>query len=294
MSHANAFHKTQARTARGGLPLGMAIAIVAAALTTGLLLSLLFGDLGWPYLLCYIVSVLAVTCTVAPRGLYLTVATSPLLFTVFTLLCGWLVTQGRANEGASAFSTTALVTGAFPFLEHFIPFFLTTLASIAIMAFRLWRLRSNARTESEKAQVARRAEAAADKRNRDTSARARERSSRLTVAELIARNEEQKRRAQAANIPLGRTFGQGSEQPAPRGGRVRERDREQRRQEQANQQAYRPNPNRRAGGPGSSLPRYGEATSRPAERSRQYPPKSKAQARRVRPIPSRDDNLYED
>lgn len=273
----------------------MAIAIVAAALTTGLLLSLLFGDLGWPYLLCYIVSVLAVTCTVAPRGLYLTVATSPLLFTVFTLLCGWLVTQARASEGASAFSTTALVTGAFPFLEHFIPFFLTTLASIAIMAFRLWRLRSNARTENEKAQVARRAEAAADKRNRDTSARARERSSRLTVAELIARNEEQKRRAQAGNIPLGRTSGQGSEQPA-RGARVRERDREQRRQEQANQQAYRPDPNRRAGGPGSSLPRYGEAAGRPAETSRQYPPKSPAQsqARRVRPNPSRDDNLYED
>ena len=236
----------------------MAIAIVAAALTTGLLLSLLFGGLGWPYLLCYIVSVLSVTCTVAPRGLYLTVATSPLLFTIFTLLCGWLVTQGRAGEGASAFSTTALVTGAFPFLEHFIPFFLTTLASIAIMALRLWRLRSN--------------------------------------AELIARNEEQKRRAQAGNIPLGRTSGQGSEQPAPRGGRVRERDREQRRQEQANQQAYRPDPNRRAGGPGSSLPRYGEATGRPAQTSRQYPPTSQtqSQARRVRQNPSRDDNLYDD
>lgn len=266
----------------------MAIAIVAAALTTGLLLSLLFRELGWPYLVCYIISVLAVTCTVVPRGLYLTVATSPLLYAVFTLLSGWLVTQARASGEASSssFSTTALVTGAFPLLEHFVPFFLTTLVSIAIAGLRLWRLHSTARVENHKAQIARRAEAAADKRNRDTNARARERTNRLTVAELIARNEEQKRRAQAGNILLSRPTGQ-SPEPASRGGRFQEHNRELRHQEQqAAQQAYRPDPNRRAGGPGSSsLPRYGEAYSRQPQ-----PPR---QPRRPQPNTSREDNLYD-
>lgn len=210
------------------------IAVIVAALITGLLVSLLMTNLGWPYLACFAVSVLAVTATVDLRGVFLTVVSTPPLFAVFTVVTSWAVNHASASENAPAFSRTAIVTAVYPFTQHFPTLFIVTAVAALIAWVRLWRTRREAKAATEQAIVTRRATAEADRRNRAAAARARERTGRLSVAELVARNQKDAIKNKAASAAVSPTFA--TEEGNRRGG-LSPKDREVRRREQAAQRA---------------------------------------------------------
>ncbi|AGF72019.1 DUF6542 domain-containing protein [Corynebacterium halotolerans] len=171
-----------------GLPTWSGIAIVLAALVTGLLISLSVQQIGLPFLVCFILSGLFVALLTEPRGLFLTVASMPVLFAAMTVLTAWSVARSTAPEGSAAFSTTSIVTGVYPLLEFFPVLFSVSAGAGAIAILRLWLLRRSGRARDLAAQRTRRRDAENEQRNRATVSRARRRTNQVTVEELLERN----------------------------------------------------------------------------------------------------------
>lgn len=176
-----------------GLPTWSGIAIVLAALITGLLLSINAQAIGWPFLLCFAVAGIVVALATEARGLFLTIASMPLLFGTMTVLTSWMVGRSLASDGTPAFSTTSIVTAIYPLAQFFPVLGGVTLVAAIIAAVRIWLLRRNGRAREESAIEVRRRTAEADRRNRDTVTRARSRANQVTVEELLARNRERDR-----------------------------------------------------------------------------------------------------
>lgn len=171
-----------------GLPTWSGIAIVLAALVTGLLLSVNAQTIGTPYLICFAVGAILVALFNEARGLFLVVASLPLLFGVMTVGSSWAVTRSLAAEGTNAFSTTTILTSLFPLVQYFPVLFAVTAAAIFIAVGRIGLLRRSDRVRKNAALANRRRTAEADRVNRDTATRARRRTNQVTVDELIARN----------------------------------------------------------------------------------------------------------
>ncbi len=75
-----------------------------------MLVSLMLGVIGLPYQLIFIIATLGVTLLVEARGLFLTVASIPILFGIFTPLTSWSVSQqGVAANVSPGVSVTMLV-----------------------------------------------------------------------------------------------------------------------------------------------------------------------------------------
>lgn len=176
-----------------GLPTWSGIAIVLAALITGLLLSINAQAIGWPFLLCFAVAGIVVALATEARGLFLTIAAMPLLFGTMTVLTSWMVGRSLASDGTPAFSTTSIVTAIYPLAQFFPVLGGVTLIAAIIAAVRIWLLRRNGRAREESAIEVRRRTAEADRRNRDTVSRARSRANQVTVEELLARNRDRDR-----------------------------------------------------------------------------------------------------
>ena len=176
-----------------GLPTWSGIAIVLAALITGLLLSINAQAIGWPFLLCFAVAGIVVALATEARGLFLTIASMPLLFGTMTVLTSWMVGRSLASDGTPAFSTTSIVTAIYPLAQFFPVLGGVTLIAAIIAAVRIWLLRRDGRAREESAIEVRRRTAEADRRNRDTVTRARSRANQVTVEELLARNRERDR-----------------------------------------------------------------------------------------------------
>lgn len=176
-----------------GLPTWSGIAIVLAALITGLLLSINAQAIGWPFLLCFAVAGIVVALATEARGLFLTIAAMPLLFGTMTVLTSWMVGRSLASDGTPAFSTTSIVTAIYPLAQFFPVLGGVTLIAAIIAAVRIWLLRRNGRAREETAIEVRRRTAEADRRNRDTVSRARSRANQVTVEELLARNRDRDR-----------------------------------------------------------------------------------------------------
>lgn len=172
-----------------GIPAWSAIAIVLAALVTGLLLSLGAQEVTTPFLICYAVATLAVTLFVEARGLFLTVASIPPLFAVMTVISSWLVGRSLANAGTDPFSTTSVIAAIYPITQFFPWLAVVTVLSIVIAVVRIWLLRRADAQRQEQAVKSRRHHTEADRRNRTTAVRARRQSTQVTVEELIARNK---------------------------------------------------------------------------------------------------------
>lgn len=176
-----------------GLPTWSGIAIVLAALITGLLLSINAQAIGWPFLLCFAVAGIVVALATEARGLFLTIAAMPLLFGTMTVLTSWMVGRSLASDGTPAFSTTSIVTAIYPLAQFFPVLGGVTLVAAVIAAVRIWLLRRSGRVREETAIEVRRRTAEADRRNRDTVSRARSRANQVTVEELLARNRDRDR-----------------------------------------------------------------------------------------------------
>ncbi|WP_460490503.1 DUF6542 domain-containing protein, partial [Corynebacterium nasicanis] len=150
-------HRSRSRSQvrSGGLPTWSGIAIVVAALITGLLLSLNAQSVGLPYLLCFGIAALVVALFTEIRGLFLTVASIPLLFGIMTVLTAWTVARSQAPAGTPAFSTTSIVTAVFP-LTQFFPFLLATSAAATALALVRVGLSLRSGRAVEKAEIAHR------------------------------------------------------------------------------------------------------------------------------------------
>ncbi|GAB2505569.1 hypothetical protein CATRI_04265 [Corynebacterium atrinae] len=177
-----------------GLPTWSGIAIVLAALITGLLLSLNAQAMGWPYLACFAVAGLVVAAFTEVRGLFLTVASLPLLFGIMTIVTAWVVGRSLAPDGTAAFSTTTIVTAIYPLTQFFPVLFGTTLAATVIAVARIWWSKRNEKVNDTRAIDRRRRTAEADRRNRATASRARTQTNKVTVEELVARNRQRSQR----------------------------------------------------------------------------------------------------
>lgn len=196
MSHVNTqSHPVSSRAEKGfgALPVWTSIAVIVAALATGLIISTITTSVGWPFLICFILGAVAASALVNVRGLFLTVGSIPLLFGIAIFFTSWLVSRASASEGSPAFSTTILVTSAYPLLEVFPYLAFTLLACIAIAIFRVYRAKQTVTSINSKEQVSRRAMAESDRRNRETTSRARQTTERLSVAELVERNKKSSR-----------------------------------------------------------------------------------------------------
>lgn len=148
--------------------------IIAAALLTGILFSLVSGAIGAIYLWCFALGVIAVCLLVNPRGLFITVASIPLLFAVFTPLGAWLVSS-QLMGGMQRLSMTTLITIVFPLMQLFPQFLLITLIGLVIALLRWSLLRRQHRLREAQARESRKKDAEAERRNQETTRRARER-----------------------------------------------------------------------------------------------------------------------
>ncbi len=227
-----------------GLPsiaLGTGLGLLAAILLTGALISILMGTIGWAYLAFLVIGSLLVALIVEERGLFLTVASIPILYAITVVLAGFFITKANLPEGASPFSKTATVTAAFPLVQSFL-WLLIALVGAGIIGWLRWvRYRKTARRTAEMETSSRRSDAEQDRRNR---------AERLSVADLMARDrlakEPTKTQATPQRARASHTLKKS--RPAPKD-RLRGRDREERRRLQQEERAnpMRPDPTRRAG-----------------------------------------------
>ena len=227
-----------------GLPsitLGKGLGLLAALLLTGALISILMGTIGWAYLAFLVIGSLLVALIVEERGLFLTVASIPIVYAITVGVAGFFITKANLPEGASAFSKTAIVTAAFPLVQRFL-WLLIALVGAAIIAWLRWaRYRKTAKRTAEMETASRRADAEQDRRNREE---------RLSVADLMARDKPAKnsKQSQAAPQRARASHTLKKSRPAPKD-RLRGRDREERRrmQQEERDNPLRPDPARRAG-----------------------------------------------
>lgn len=233
MSHGSApARRTQPRPAQqsgfSGLPTWSGSAIVLACLITGLLISIYLGKLGLTYQLIFIVGALTVTLLVEARGLFLTVASIPLLFGIATPLASWLVSQQGINSG-SGFSTTQILTAIYPLAEFFPTLMMVTLVSALIAVARIMLLRRSGQANQAVSERTRRAQRDADRANASTATRARAQTTRVrtrraqehsgtdneqvTVDELIRRSQQHRQHIAQVQAKRGVPY---TPKPGPR------------------------------------------------------------------------------
>ena len=204
MSHVNTqSHPVSSRAEKGfgALPVWTSIAVIMAALVTGLLISSITASVGWPFLICFILGAIAASLIVHVRGLFLTVASIPLLFSIAIFITSWIVSRASAGEDSPMLSATILVTSAYPLLQVFPHLAITLLGCIAIAVFRLYRAKQKATSISSKEMVNRRTMAESNRRNTQTTSRARKTTERLSVAELVERSKNNKRTPRPQSRP---------------------------------------------------------------------------------------------
>lgn len=228
------------------MPLNRALLAALVVVLVAMAVSGVLGRVGLEFALIFGLGSLAVTWLVETRGLYMTVITLPLLYAVGAVGAGFINSASALPEGASPFSKTALLTSAFPLIQHFPVLIVTVLACALLAVLRVWRSNNHAKSREAEALKKRRAKVAADERNR---------SERLSVAELVAR-----------------------ENTSPR--RVRERDREERRRLQNEEREKR----RQASPDSDEREEFRRAAAKSPENRRRSP----------RPQQRLEENLYED
>lgn len=214
------------------------LGLLAALLLTGALISILVGSIGWMYFAFLIISSLLIALIVEERGLFLSIASIPILYAVTVVTAGIFITKSNAPEGTS-FSKTSLLTSVYPLVQNFLWLLIAVLGATAIGVLRWMRFRKAAQRAVNQQKVARRADMKRDRQNR---------AERLSVAELMARNRSENPQAPSPRASRRRSHAQAQPPRKPQD-RIRGRDREERRREQQAERENRlqPDPHRRAG-----------------------------------------------
>lgn len=196
------------------LPIWAPPLLILLAGLIGILGGLPTGNIGLPYLLAFAAAAIVGTALVDPRGLVVTVAQQPLLFTIVTPVVTWFIASwSDPSVGGATGSTptkTRLITAAYPIVQYFPWMALIPLICTAIAIWRYLDItRVNAKTDKEtrreharvhKAEEATTVSATrARKRVAESDARVRHArgkgSSRRPASEIIQAAEERRRRA---------------------------------------------------------------------------------------------------
>ncbi|MBG6121224.1 DUF6542 domain-containing protein [Corynebacterium aquatimens] len=141
MSHLTNRKNSQSKETFDGLSIASGVGIIAAALITGALLAMHFGSLGWPFLTLYIVAVVAVTTLVNPRGLFLVVASAPIMYLIALLSAGVVNALQQRPPGQSGLGKTSAVTILYPLVQFFPVLITVTVGSVIIAVMRYWLLK---------------------------------------------------------------------------------------------------------------------------------------------------------
>lgn len=173
----------------------------------------MLGVIGLPYQLIFIIATLGVTLLVEARGLFLTVASIPILFGIFTPLTSWFVSQqGVAANVSPGVSVTEILTAVYPLAQLFPTLIMVTLVAALIAVVRIILLRRNQESRQVSGELTRRAQREAEEANQNAARRARAQSTRVqssktrnrraqptgdtgsqvTVDELIRRSQERR------------------------------------------------------------------------------------------------------
>lgn len=180
-----------------GFSTGSGIGIIIAALVTGALIALYNEAIGMPFLILFAVAAIVVTTFVNPKGLFITVATTPLLYTFFLLLTGTLNAYFQLPEGQTSLGKTSVLLILYPLVQYFPVLLFVALGTtlIALLRYRLLKTQNDdilAREERQRRQVS-----ATNRRTNREATRSRKRNvnpeSRVTVEELLARRAERQK-----------------------------------------------------------------------------------------------------
>ena len=157
-------HVTSADAPFTGIPLWSSLSIVAAALITGLLLAVSGGELGWVYLALFAIAAVVTALLTEPRGLFILVVSLPLLYSAVTVATGLGIVANSPGEG-NGLSTTEIITGIYPLLQHFPVLFIVTAVAALIAIARIYLLKRNASLQAKNAHKVRVKDMAAQQRN---------------------------------------------------------------------------------------------------------------------------------
>mgnify|MGYP007060970961 FL=1 len=180
-----------------GFSTGSGIGIIIAALVTGGLIALYNEAIGMPFLILFAVAAIVVTTFVNPKGLFITVAATPLLYTFFLLLTGTLNAYFQLPEGQTSLGKTSLLLILYPLVQYFPVLLFVALGTtlIALLRYRLLKTQNDdilAREERQRRQVS-----ATNRRTNREATRSHKRNvnpeSRVTVEELLARRAERQK-----------------------------------------------------------------------------------------------------
>ena len=147
----------------------------------------------------FTVASIVVTTFVNPRGLFVTVASIPLLYTFFMLLTGVLIAYFQLPEGQTSLGKTSAVLIVYPLTQFFPVLLFVALGSLLIALLRLRLLKRQNEDIRAREERQRRSVSATNRRTRHEASRSRQRSSgqssdkKVTVEELLARRAERQK-----------------------------------------------------------------------------------------------------
>lgn len=210
MSHASPRSSSTSASTLTGFSTGSSIGIIIAALVTGGLISLYNEAVGLPFLVLFALAAIVVATFVNPKGLFVTVASIPLLFTFFLLLTGTLIAYFQLPDGQSSLGKASALLILYPLTQYFPVLLFVALGTllIALLRYRLLKKQNEDILAREERQ--RRSVSATNRRTHREASRSRRRSTsgsgtgaragddtdtKVTVQELLARRAERQKAA---------------------------------------------------------------------------------------------------
>lgn len=201
MSHVSSRPAAASHSTLTGFSVGSGIGILIAALVTGGLISLYTENIGWPFLAVFAAAAVVVVTFVDPKGLFLTVASIPVLYTFFLLLTGGLSAYFDLPEGQTSIGRTQAVLILYPLLQYYPVLLVVTLGAlfIAVARYRLLKRHNEEILRREEMQRRRASETNRKTRREATRSRERTRSSQsgdsrpVSVSELVNRTRNEKK-----------------------------------------------------------------------------------------------------
>lgn len=197
MSHASARSSSASKSTFQGFSTGSGLGIVIAALVTGGLIALYNETVGMPFLVLFALASIVVTTFVNPKGLFVTVASLPLLYTFFLLLTCTLNAYFQLPEGQSSLGKASALLIVYPLTQYFPVLLFVTLGTLLIALLRHRLLKKQNEDIRAREERQRRNVSATNRRTRHEASRSRQRTSvstgtetKITVEELLARRAE--------------------------------------------------------------------------------------------------------
>lgn len=200
MSHASPRTSSTSESTLSGFSTGSGIGIIIAALVTGGLIALYNETVGMPFLVLFALASIIVTTFVNPKGLFVTVASIPVLYTFFLLLTCTLNAYFQLPDGQTSLGKTSALLILYPLTQYFPVLIFVTLGTLLIALLRHRLLKKQNEDILAREERQRRSVSETNRRTNLEASRSRQRTSnstnsdrKVTVDELLARRAERKK-----------------------------------------------------------------------------------------------------